>query len=322
MSDNIPLEEVEKLPAVKKRIRSPVWNHYRCDPRDDTSLVCIYCYSAYGSLSPKSSMTTSTTTHRAHLENVHSISFPPPTSLKKNFDVCAAKNKEEIDQAVFRWLMQSHHPFSYVNDPLFKEMMIAAHPGYRPLSVESLKKRVSIEVEEINEKLKKKIHSEMVAASLSADAWTGGDHSYFGILLHLIDSRGVAHIVLLDASPKDNGQSAEDLTERTKKVLSTWGLMKNDKIDPRIKYLVTDTTNTMPKFAKVLGLPWIPCLAHVLNLIVKDAFKVDEVQSVLKKCRTLAGWFHMSPMQTEKLQVIQRYLNDPISAILQDVETR
>lgn len=36
-----------------------------------------------------------------------------------------------------------------------------------------------------------------------------------------------------------------------------------------LQFFTSDTTNVMPKFVSLLKMIWIPCAAHVLNLVVQ-----------------------------------------------------
>ena len=51
----------------------------------------------------------------------------------------------------------------------------------------------------------------------------------------------------------------------------------------------------------VSGLHCLLCLAHTLQLVVKDGLKVNEVQILLGKCRGIVRKVHISSVATEKL---------------------
>lgn len=70
------------------------------------------------------------------------------------------------------------------------------------------------------------------------------------------------------------GQDAEGLASCTTDILKSWQFETelNTSIEKRwIRYFTSDTTAVMPKFIKALGFIWIPCHAHLLNLVVTDA---------------------------------------------------
>lgn len=73
-----------------------------------------------------------------------------------------------------------------------------------------------------------------------------------------------------------NDQTANGYIDGTKEILDTWNLSDQYSLnieDRWIKYFISDTTNTMPKFIKKLNFIWVPCAAHLMNLVITDTFK-------------------------------------------------
>lgn len=73
-------------------------------------------------------------------------------------------------------------------------------------------------------------------------------------------------------------QDAEELRKIVLRSLTSYGLAEEtddgSTVSPRIRGFVSDTTAVMPSIAKMLGVPWIPCCCHVLNLVAKKGLKV------------------------------------------------
>jgi len=73
-------------------------------------------------------------------------------------------------------------------------------------------------------------------------------------------------------------QDADALRVLVVESLKKWGLVsgyENGSFDiSKITSFTTDTTAVMPKMVDLLGLLWIPCAAHVLNLVTQSALKV------------------------------------------------
>jgi len=97
----------------------------------------------------------------------------------------------------------------------------------------------------------------ITSACLCADGWTSvnNDH-YFAIMLHYIDDNFLSKSFMLNVLC---------ITESTAEDLA------NALEERFIKTFVTDTTAVMPAMVALLGFTWIPCSAHVLNLVVKYA---------------------------------------------------
>ena len=74
------------------------------------------------------------------------------------------------------------------------------------------------------------------------------------------------------------GQDAKSLASVVAESLCEWDLGTMSQPGsfsfPRVRAFTTDTTAVMPKMAELLGIPWVPCAAHVLNLVTSDSLKV------------------------------------------------
>ena len=322
----IKREELEK----KEKMKSAVWDYFYFCPRLNKD-VCILCWPEGASEVDERVLTirknNSTDSLRNHLMSKHGIETSKKrlrTSPQISKFFVSSGDKLQLDVALFRWLTQTHRPYSFVNDPLFKALCHAFHPGYKPAAVETLKNILNKEVGEIHSHLKNYLRDYMVAGALSADGWTSvGGRSYFGLLLHFIDHTGAPQTVLLDCLPKAK-QDAESLAERVRTVLSSWDLneFSSPLAERKIQFFTTDTTNTMPKMVELLKMYWVPCIAHVFNLVVKDALDVEDVKALLKKARKICTFYSKSSKNAEDLIHFQQQNDLKVLKVLIDVKTR
>ena len=165
----------------------------------------------------------------------------------------------------------------------------------------------------------------MVNGALSADGWLR-DGMLFGVILHFISKEGESLEILLGAVEKNESQTVEVLAEEVEKLLDVWGLLEEIKkpVETRkIDTFTTDTTPTMLKMVWLLGLEWVSCYAHVLNLIVMDGLKDQEaVQADLKKCRKICINLSKSNQRHEEVQAWQRTKNITSQFPKVDMKTR
>jgi hypothetical protein len=49
----------------------------------------------------------------------------------------------------------------------------------------------------------------------------------------------------------------------------------------------------------------MPCLAHILNLVSNDCLKIESLAEIIKKCKTLVGFFKSSSNACDKLKKAQ-----------------
>lgn len=75
-----------------------------------------------------------------------------------------------------------------------------------------------------------------------------------------------------------------------------------------IKYFTSDTTNVMPAFVRLLGMKWIPCAAHLMNLVVTGGLK--PVEKLVERASHLVRYFKKSVQMNELLISTFQELND------------
>lgn len=69
----------------------------------------------------------------------------------------------------------------------------------------------------------------------------------------------------------------------------------------------------------------MPCIAHIINLLVQGAVNSDsneKIKSVIKHCKSIVNHFKYSPKAYEKLRSIQQDQNKPTLKVIQEVFTR
>jgi hypothetical protein len=88
--------------------------------------------------------------------------------------------------------------------------------------------------------------------------------------------------------------------------------------------IVTDTEPTMTAFGREIGLPWLGCFDHILELNTGIPFENDKTKAVLKVAREVIGQFLGSTQAAEKLEAMQKMVqpeSNPVG-VVQDVATR
>ena len=71
-----------------------------------------------------------------------------------------------------------------------------------------------------------------------------------------------------------------------------------DEIGPEnVVHIVTDNGSNYKKACKALGevyehILWTPCLAHTVNLMLKDIARRPEHGVMIKQCKRISNWLH------------------------------
>lgn len=83
---------------------------------------------------------------------------------------------------------------------------------------------------------------------------------------------------------------------------------------------VSDNAANITKAIKTLKWTHHPCLAHTINLFVRDALKV--MKPTVDKVKAIVEFFHRSTTATENLRSTQRQMGMPELKLKQDCVTR
>lgn len=76
----------------------------------------------------------------------------------------------------------------------------------------------------------------------------------------------------------------------------------------------------MPAYVALLGMKWIPCAAHLMNLVVGAS--LDHVSKLVKRAAILVRFFKKSPFYHEKLLTAQRLRAVKVVTLKQRNNTR
>ncbi|KAK3863764.1 hypothetical protein Pcinc_030486 [Petrolisthes cinctipes] len=122
---------------------------------------------------------------------------------------------------------------------------------------------------------------------------------------------------LVKSALKDAVTPEKKIGEQLKDSVTEWGL------EGKIQAVVSDSGANMLAGIRHAGFKQIPCLAHTLNLVVKDALNgTSGLNEIVKKCSSICSFFHHSSKSSDKLKEIQSQLGLPEHKLIQSVDTR
>ncbi|KAJ8892234.1 hypothetical protein PR048_004814 [Dryococelus australis] len=125
-------------------------------------------------------------------------------------------------------------------------------------------------------------------------------YDYLSITAHFLDDTYKMQHVCLEVIPFSHEvHSAENLAAFFKESLGKWGLLE------KLSYVIRDNACNMSATMEKAGFKDVSCLAHTLQLVIKDSvFNQKEVSNVITICRRLVGHFKHS-VKANKLKAAQ-----------------
>ena len=94
------------------------------------------------------------------------------------------------------------------------------------------------------------------------------------------------------------------------------------KISDKVCGATTDNGRNIVNAIGLLKIEHFPCVAHTLQLSIKNGLEVTRVQRVLGRCRKLVEHFRKSTKETYKLREKQEMLKLPQHQLIQECTTR
>ncbi|KAK7881406.1 hypothetical protein WMY93_029815 [Mugilogobius chulae] len=218
------------------------------------------------------------------------------------------------DEELAKMIALDFQPFSIVDDRGFNKFVYALNPMYALPSRKTLCQKMIPDLyhrqqESLQERVKK-----ATSVCLTTDSWTSRTTtSFLSVTCHFIENYKMVSC-LLDCFEFSDRHTSENLAEELLKVAKEWN------VENKVVCCVTDNAANITKAIKILK--WIhhPCLAHTINLVVKDALKV--IKADVDKVKAIVEFFHRSTTATHKLKSTQQQMGIPELKLKQECITR
>jgi hypothetical protein len=301
-----------------------------------------------------------------HLEKNHSIL--PPSSQggvpKQQPSIANLLTRKEtlspeklLEKNLIRWVIDDKQAFTTIELPSFQKIFQDI-PGINlPFSSRSTLKRRLVETFDTQrQQLKEELAINCKSIALSLDIWTSKNHlPILEVIGHWLTEDFLYKESVLEFTELQGIHSGENVAPAVHTLLTELNLKEklltitgdnagnNETMVSELFHTLMETAhdkNEIP-FQGLDG--YIRCLAHILNLIVKDilrslksgttkeAFAVCDdiqngisvpVQSALAKLRILTVWINRSPQRRQNWKEICKIMNLPSKYIEYDVDTR
>lgn len=138
--------------------------------------------------------------------------------------------------------------------------------------------------------------------SITTDIWTSDTNkSFLSVTSHFLFDN-VLSSRTLNAAELPDRHTGEHISQRLENIFCEWD------IKYRVTTIVADNASNVKSAVEKLQLyNYHPCLAHTLNLTVKESIsKSDDINTVIEKSRRIVTHFKHSVTATSKLEDMQK----------------
>lgn len=260
--------------------------------------------------------------------NVENESVEPPTKRSRQMRIVppAKISQKSIDDALVEMVALDHQPLQIVENVGFIHYSKKLNPDYTLPSRKTLTHKLLHDKYESCAKALKEILTQVHSLSITTDMWTSDSgKAYLSVTVHFVYG-SILQSFTLSTTEIAKDHTSNNITDALKSIFTEWGILD------KIVACVTDNASTMKKAIADLQKRNIFCIAHTLNLAVKDSIPMNltnearteakELNDLLSKCRALVGHFKHSTKSSYKLQEIQKQMGLPPLKLKQDVSTR
>lgn len=334
--------------------------------KKDRLLICKHCSWS----SRDSSRYGSTSNLLVHLQKKHRIKsgadsiFLPAVEGSLDRFLESPRKKVGVEEMLVRWVIQTRQPFTVVEHPAFRALIEATGASLPIKTADTLFNRIKEEFHSSRASVKEELARSSRTLALSLDVWTSENQiAIMGILGHWITPDFEKRDELLEFTEINGPHSGENLAEVVLKMLAELDIAPKlltitgdnagnngtlcDSLHDQLlkKYDNDDDRFRIRPLMRFRGRPsFIPCLAHILNLICKDVLaslragsareakailddmaihtspafnSIHSTKGAIMKIRLLTLWIARSPQRRRDWKEVS-----PGKQVSYDVDTR
>ena len=225
---------------------------------------------------------------------------------------------KQLVEATADFVCHSLQPLSVVDEPSFRRLLEIAEPRFQlPHRTHFTEKVIPNKYREVRAIVEKQLGAVQNCA-MTTDLWTSQHQhrSYISLTVHFVDSGFKTQSRCLQTLEVPQDHDASSLKDVLASLFQSW------KITEKVCGATTDNGRNIVNAVGLLGIEHFPCVAHTLQLSIKNGLEVTRVQRVLGRCRKLVEHFRKSTKETFKLREKQEMLKLPQHQLTQECTTR
>ncbi|XP_037389152.1 E3 SUMO-protein ligase ZBED1-like [Pygocentrus nattereri] len=246
-------------------------------------------------------------------------SHPPASTTHSSIKQFLQKSltparQNAIDEELAKMEARDFQPFSIVEDVGFRSYSHALNPMYVVPSRKTLSQKI---IPGLYEAARASLQERVKRASavcLTTDCWTSrATTSFMSVTCHFIENYSMVSS-LLDCFEFSDRHTSENLAEELLRVAREWG------VEHKVVCCVTDNAANITRAIQLLKGTHHPCLAHTINLFVRNALRA--MKPTVDKVKAIVEFFHRSTAATQKLKSTQRQMSMVELKLKQECVTR
>ncbi|XP_052786338.1 E3 SUMO-protein ligase ZBED1-like [Mya arenaria] len=292
---------------------SEVWTYFTRSV-ENKSVTCKLC-------SVRLSYMGTTTNLWNHVKAKHPSSQSESSKQQsmKRFTVSGLKHdlcSEEITKKVVNMVVTDYLPISIVESQGFRDLLAYVAPSYSVPRRTTIRSRIMARYDEERAALAERLESVPIT-SITTDTWTSNaTDSYITVTEHHVTADWEIEFNVLMTREMPERHTGDNLALRLQGCASEFG------ISGRINTCVHDNARNMERAETECDLGSLGCFGHTLQLSIKSAFALPDVNRVVSRCRKLVG--HIKHSTTLMAEMRKRHATPkvPKHELMQDVTTR
>lgn len=205
------------------------------------------------------------------------------------------QRSKEITRLIAEMVCLDNQPLSVVENKGFQALVLHLEPRYTMASRKHIGNKLIPEMYDETKTKVRAILSKAESISITTDMWTStSNDDYLSITAHFIDADFKSHHLCLEVVPfPEVSHTGQNLRVFICETLKSWD------IADKIFLIVRDNGRNICCALNESDFSHIPCLAHTLQLVVKDGLLNNKmVSGLIATCRRDVGHFKHSSKAT------------------------